>query len=163
MDFSRLDRRRTIIGGVAGVLLLVSILFLPWFSLTDVPEREDQNAWLCGEDDFSCTGFETFPILRWLLIASTFAPLILAWVIVRGHQLSWAPGEMTMVVGFAAMVLIAYNGVIDRPSPDDGLEFGIGLEWGYWVALLSAAAIAGVAFMRSLAGQTRERKAPGTV
>ncbi|HSJ17257.1 MAG TPA: hypothetical protein VK920_04135 [Solirubrobacterales bacterium] len=163
MDFSRLDRRRTIIGGVAGVLLLVSILFLPWFSLTDVPERAEQGAWLCGEDEFSCTGFETFPILRWLLIASTFAPLILAWVIVRGHQLSWAPGEMTMVVGFAAMVLIAYNGLIDRPSPDAGLEFGIGLDWGYWVALLSAATIAGVAFMRSIAGQTRERKAPGTV
>ena len=163
MDFSRLDRRRTIIGGVAGVLLLVSILFLPWFSLTDTPERAEQGAWLCGENEFSCTGFETFPILRWLLIASTFSPLILAWVIVRGHQLSWAPGEMTMVVGFTAMVLIAYNGIIDRPGPDQGTEFGIGLDWGYWVALLSAATIAGVAFMRSLAGQTRERKAPGTV
>lgn len=163
MDFSRLDRRRTIIGGVAGVLLLVSILFLPWFSLTDVPERAEQGAWLCGENEFSCTGFETFPILRWLLLASALAPLILAWIIVRGHELAWAPGEMTMVVGFAAMVLIAYNGLIDRPSPDAGLEFGIGLDWGYWVALLSAAAIAGVAFMRSIAGQTRERKAPGTV
>jgi hypothetical protein len=163
MDFSQLDRRRTIIGGVAGVLLLLSILFFPWFTLTDTPERAEQGAWLCGENEFSCTGFETFPILRWLLIASTFAPLILAWVIVRGHQLSWAPGEMTMVVGFAVMVLIAYNGIIDRPSPDTGLEFGIGLDWGYWLALLSAATIAGVAFVRSLAGQTRERKAPGTV
>jgi hypothetical protein len=163
MDFSRLDRRRTIIGGVAGILLLVSILFLPWYSLTDVPERAEQNAWLCGEDEFSCTGFETFPILRWLLIASTFAPLILAWVIVRGHQLSWAPGELTMVVGFAAMVLIFYNGVIDRPAPDDGLEFGTSLDYGYWLALLASATIAGVAFLRSLAGQTRERKAPGTV
>jgi hypothetical protein len=163
MDFSRLDRRRTIIGGVAGVLLLVSILFLPWYSLTEVPERAEQNAWLCGEDEFSCTGFETFPILRWLLIASTFAPLILAWVIVRGHQLSWAPGELTMVVGFAAMVLIFYNGVIDRPAPDDGLEFGTSLDYGYWLALLASVAIAGVAFLRSLVGQRRERKAPGTV
>ena len=163
MDFSRLDRRRTIIGGLAGVLLLVSILFLPWYSLTDVPERAEQSAWLCGENEFSCTGFETFPILRWLLLASTLAPLILAWVIVRGHQLSWAPGELTMVVGFAAMVLILYNGVIDRPAPDDGTEFGIGLDYGYWLALLASVTIAGVAFLRSLAGQTRERKAPGTV
>src|SRR5918996_2422043 len=163
MDFSRLDQRRTIIGGLAGVLLLVSILFLPWYSLTDVPERTEQSAWLCGENEFSCTGFETFPILRWLLLASTLAPLILAWVIVRGHQLSWAPGELTMVVGFAAMVLILYNGVIDRPAPDDGTEFGIGLDYGYWLALLASVTIAGVAFLRSLAGQTRERKAPGTV
>jgi hypothetical protein len=163
MDFSRLDQRRTIIGGVAGVLLLISILFLPWFSLTDVPERAEQNAWLCGEDEFSCTGFETFPIGRWLLLASTLAPLILAWVIVRGHQLSWAPGELTMVVGFAAMVLILYNGVIDRPAPDDGVEFGTSLDYGYWLALVASVTIAGVAFLRSLAGQTRERKAPGTV
>lgn len=163
MDFSRLDRRRTIIGGVAGVLLLVSILFLPWFSLTETEERVDTNAWLCGEGELSCTGFETFPILRWLLIASTFAPLILAWVIIRGHQLSWAPGELTMVVAFIAMVLIAYNGIIDRPAPDDGLEFGIGLDYGYWVALLCSITIAGVAFLRSLEGQSRERKAPGTV
>jgi hypothetical protein len=163
MDFSQLDRRRTIIGGVAGVLLLVSILFMPWFSLTETQERIDTNAWLCGEGEYSCTGFETFPILRWLLIASTFAPLILAWVIIRQHKLSWAPGELTMVVGFTAMVLILYNGVIDRPAPDDGLEFGTSIDYGYWVALLASVTIAGVAFMRSLAGQTRERKAPGTV
>jgi hypothetical protein len=163
MDFSRLDQRRTIIGGLAGVLLLISILFLPWYSLTDVPERAEQNAWLCGTDEFSCTGFETFPILRWLLLASTLAPLILAWVIVRQHRLSWAPGELTMVVGFIAMVLIAYNGLIDRPAPDDGLEFGIGLDYGYWLALLCSITIAAVAFFRSLEGQSRERKAPGTV
>jgi hypothetical protein len=163
MDFSRLDQRRTIIGGVAALLLVVSILFLPWFSLTDTPERAEQGSWLCGTDEFSCTGFETFPILRWLLLASALAPLILAWVIIRQHRLSWAPGEMTMVIAFAAMVVILYNGIIDRPSPDNGLEFGIGLDYGYWIALLASVTIAGVAFMRSLAGQTRERKAPGTV
>ena len=163
MDFSRLDQRRTIIGGIAAILLVVSVLFLPWFSLTDVPERAEQGAWLCGENEFSCTGFETFPILRWLLLASALAPAILAWVIVRGHELSWQPGELTMVVGFAAMVLIFYNGIIDRPSPDQGLEFGIGLDYGYWIALLSSVVIAGVAFMRSLVTANRERKAPGTV
>jgi hypothetical protein len=163
MDFTRLDQRRTVIGGLAAILLVVSILFLPWYSLSEVPERAEQGAWLCGTDEFSCTGFETFPILRWLLLASALAPIILAWIIVRGHQLAWAPGELTMVVGFAAMVLILYNGVVDRPAPDDGVEFGIGLDYGYWLALLSSVTIAGVAFARSIAGQTRERKAPGTV
>jgi hypothetical protein len=163
VEFSRLDQRRTVIGGIAAILLVISILFLPWYSLTEVPERGEQGAWLCGEGDYSCTGFETFPILRWLLLASALAPLILAWVIVRGHQLSWSPGELTMVVGFAAMVLIFYNGVIDRPAPDDGLEFGTSLDYGYWIALLSSVTIAAVAFLRSLVGQKRERKAPGTV
>ena len=36
----------------------------------------------------SCTGFETFPILRWLLIAAAVAPLILTYIVVRGHKLS---------------------------------------------------------------------------
>jgi hypothetical protein len=163
MDFSRLDVRRTMIGGLAAILLVVSILFLPWFSLTDTAERANTNAWLCGTNEFSCTGFETFPILRWLLLASALAPLILAWVIVRGHQLTWQPGELTMVVGFIAMVLILYNGVIDRPAPDEGLEFGISLDYGYWIALLCSIVIAAVAFMRSMVGAKQERKAPGTV
>jgi hypothetical protein len=164
MDFSRLDRNRVILGAVGGGLLLISLLFLPWYSLTDTDQRAEQGAWYCGEGEFECTGFETFPILRWLLIAAAFAPLILAWILVRGHKLSWAPGEVTMVVGFAAITLIGYNGIIDRPAPDDGLEFGIGLSYGYWLALLAAIAIAATGFLRSMAsGGRKERKAPGTV
>jgi hypothetical protein len=164
MDFSRLNRNRVLVGAAASILLVIAILFLPWFSLTDTEERALQGAWLCGADEFSCTGFETFPILRWLLLAAAFAPLILAYILVRGHKLSWAPGEMTMVVGFAAMVLIAYNGVIDKPAPDEGIEFGTGLDWGYWVALLAAVTIAFTGFTRSLeSGGRQARKAPGNV
>ncbi len=164
MDFSRLDRNRVLLGAFGGGVLLISILFLPWYSLTDTPERAQQGAWICGEGEFSCTGFETFPILRWLLLAAAFAPLILAWILVRGHKLSWAPGEVTMIVGFAAITLIGYNGIIDRPAPDDGTEFGIGLDYGYWLALLAAIAIAATGFLRSVvSGGRKERKAPGTV
>src|SRR5215216_1418087 len=116
MDFSRLDRNRVLLGGFGGAVLLLSLLFLPWYSLSHTATRTQQDAWICGSNDYSCTGFDTFPILRWLLILAAFAPLILAWILVRGHKLSWAPGEMTMVAGFAAMVLIAYNGIIDRPG-----------------------------------------------
>ncbi len=165
MDFSRLDRNRTLLGALGGGLLLLSLLFLPWYSLTDTDTAgRNRDAWICGEGEFECTGFETFPILRWLLIAAAFAPLILAWILVRGHKLSWAPGEVTMVVGFAAITLIGYNGIIDRPAPDDGTEFGIGLSYGYWLALLGAIAIAATGFLRSMAsGGRKERKAPGTV
>jgi hypothetical protein len=163
MDFSRLDRNRVILGALGGSLLLLSLLFLPWFSLTDTAQRQQQNAWICGEGEFECTGWQTFPIMRWLLLAGAFAPLILAWILVRGHKLSWAPGEVTMVVGFAAITLIGYNGIIDRPAPDNGTEFGIGLSYGYGLALLGAIAIAATGFLRSQVGQKRERKAPGTV
>ena len=164
MDFSNLDRNRVLVGGVAAILLILSVLFLPWYSLTDDPQRAEQNAWLCGEGETSCTGWETFPILGPLLLAASIAPLILAYILVRGHKLSWAPGEMTMVVGFTAMVLIAYNGIIDKPAPDDGIEFGTSLEFGYWIALLAATTIAIVGFLRSLeSGGRQRRKAPGTV
>jgi len=167
MDFSRLDRNRVILGGVGSALVLLSLLFLPWYSLEHIVAREpgrsyDSATFICGANDFSCTGFETFPVLRWLLIAGSFSPLILAWIIVRGHKLSWAPGEMTMVVGFAMMVLIGYNGVLDKPGSGTA-EAGVSLDYGYWLALLGAAAITATAFLRSQAGQRRVRKAPGTV
>jgi hypothetical protein len=66
---------------------------------------------------------------------------------------------MTMVVGFTMTILIAYNGILARP----GDTFGIGLDYGYWLALLASIAIAATGFLRSQAGQRRERKAPGTV
>lgn len=143
-------------------MLLLSLLFLPWYSLSHTATRTQQDAWICGSNDYSCTGFDTFPILRWLLILAAFAPLILAWILVRGHKLSWAPGEMTMVAGFAATILILYNGIIDKPGTGTQ-EIGVSLSWGYFLALLAAIAISATGFLRSQAGQRRQRKAPGTV
>ena len=39
-----------------------------------------------------------------------------------------------MIAGFSATVLIAYNGIIDKPGTETG-EIGVGLDYGYWVAL----------------------------
>jgi hypothetical protein len=164
LDFSRLDMRRTIVGGLGSLFLIISLLFLPWYDLTDTPERAQQGAWLCGEGQLSCTGFETFPIMRWLLLGAALAPAILAWILVRGHRLTWPPGEMTMVVGFAAFVLIFYNGVMDKPAPTAGIEFGESLDYGYWIALVSALVIGLTGFFRSAEERGPvQRKAPGTV
>jgi hypothetical protein len=169
MEFSRLHRNRTIVGAAATVLLVASLLFMPWFDLATNPQREagapdfNPDAFICGTGEFECTGWETFPILRWLLLLAALAPAILGWILVRGHTLSYPTGEMTMVAGFAAFVLIAYNGILDRPGSAVA-ETGVGLAYGYWIALASAAAIAIVGFLRSLeAGGRRGRKAPGTV
>ena len=169
MDFSRLNRGRVAVGGLASALLILSILFMPWYELDTNPQREldgpdyNPDAFICGEGEFSCTGFETFPILRWLLLLAALAPAILAWILVRGHRLSWAPGEMTMVAGFAATVLIFYNGIIDRPGSSSA-EIGVSLDYGYWVALVAAIVIAATGFTRSLeSGERKTRKAPGTV
>jgi hypothetical protein len=168
VDFSRLNPRRVAVGGLASTLLVVSLLLMPWYSLShSIVQRHpgpehSSDAFICGNNDFHCTGFETFPILRWLLILAALAPLILAYILVRGHRLTWPPGEMTMVAGFAAMILIIYNGIIDRPGSGIA-ESGVGLEYGYWVALIAAIVIGVTGFSRSQAGQRQVRKAPGTV
>jgi hypothetical protein len=165
MDFSRLNRERVLLGGIASLALVVSILFLPWYSydLAGVEKAATDDDWICGVGETSCTGFETFPILRWLLLLAALAPPILAWILIRGHKLSWAPGEMTMVAGFAAAVLIIYNGIIDKPGSGTA-EIGLGLDYGYWIALLAAITIAATGFLRSMeSGGAQARKAPGTV
>jgi len=92
-----------------------------------------------------------------------FAPDEGRYILVRGHRLSYPPGEMTMIAGFIAVVLIAYNGIIDRPGSGPS-EIEIGLDYGYWIALACAIAISVVGFTRSIeSGPRRTRKAPGTV
>ena len=75
MDFSKLSRSEWL-GLAASALLVVAVLFLPWFDLADGPSRTPGgDGFLCGDGEFSCTGFETFPILRWLLLAAAAAPV----------------------------------------------------------------------------------------
>ena len=175
MELSNLDRGRTIAGAVASIALVASLFLLPWYSLTDTPERYEQGAWICGgpppgadpeldQGDTSCTGWETFSILKYLLILAALAPAILGYILLRGHKLSYPPGEMTMIAGFAAFVLIAYNGILFKPEPEEGIVFGTSLGIGYWVGLVAAVVIGIVGFLRSQAsGGKQQRKAPGTV
>jgi hypothetical protein len=69
---------------------------------------------------------------------------------------------MTMVVGFTAFILVLYNGIIDRPGSQIA-ESGVGLEFGYWLALLATAMMAATGFLRSVESGEVRRKAPGTV
>ena len=165
MDFSKLSRSEWL-GLAASALLVIAVLLLPWFNLSDdTPARAtpDGDGFLCGAGEFSCTGFETFPILRWLLLAAAAAPWILAWIVVRGNKLSWPPGEMTMVVGFTAFVLVAYNGIIDPPGSGNQ-EIGITKAIGYYVALFASLGIAIAGIGRAMeVNKDAPRKAPGTV
>jgi hypothetical protein len=161
VDARRLDRSE-IIGMVAALVLVIS-LFLEWFSLSTDPSvvqrGTDAGNWACGVGDSSCSAWETFPILRWLLLAAASAPFILAWIVIRGHALSWPRGEVTAIVGLTAFVLIAFNGLIDKPN--DGLE--IGLAIGYWLALLASLAIFLSGGFRAVeSGGGARRKPPAT-
>jgi hypothetical protein len=79
---------------------------------------------------------------------------------VRGHKLTWRPGEITMIVGMTAFALIILNGVIlGRPGdPDSEIDIKI----GYIVGLLGAGMICAGGIIRQAEGD-RARKPPGTL
>ena len=67
-----------------------------------------------------------------MLLLAAIAPAILAYIIIRGHALSWPRGELTAVVALAALTFIIFRGVIDKPGTPSGQ---ISIDYGWWVAL----------------------------
>jgi hypothetical protein len=159
LDTSKLDRSE-IVGMGAAVLLVIS-LFLKWYSVSpDTADRGNDPAnWACGVGHSSCSGWDTFPVVSVLLILAALAPFILAWIVIRGHALSWPRGEVTAIVGLTAFGLIAYNGIVDKPQ--DGIQ--IGLAFGYWLALLASIGIFVSGGFRAVeSGGGAQRKPPAT-
>jgi hypothetical protein len=138
---------------VTGGLLLVLAIFLPWYGTSENPNALIEGA----RGNFS--GWRVHPILRWLLLAAAAAPLILAWIVIRDHELSWPRGELTAVVAMAAIGLVLYAGIVSRPGEPPS---AIGLRVGWFLAL------AGIALMlvggaRRAAEVERRRKPPGVM
>jgi hypothetical protein len=144
--------RGTELVGMVGGALLVMALFLPWYG-TDASNSHSQVDGRTG----SLTAWAVHPILRWLLLAAATAPFVLAWIILRGHALSWARGEMTVVTSIAAFGLIADNGFVDRPG-----DIAISLRPGFAAALVATVLMVGAAAQRSSESE-RPRKPPGTI
>ncbi len=150
MDFSRLGRGDFV--AAAGGLLLLLSLFLTWYGVSDV--KED----LCGPGA-DCTGFETFTILDVLLVMGAFAPWILVWIVVRGHELTWPPGEVTMIVGAVAATLILYNGIVDQAGTNQ--EF-VSLAIGWYLGLLGSIMIVAGGAISQISRGGVTRRPPGT-
>jgi len=104
-----------------------------------------------------------FSTLDILLVLAASAPFILTWIIGRGHKLTWKPGEVTMIVGMTALVLILCNGIIlGRPGDANGDSFAISLSFGYFIALLASAGMLAAGYLRQ-AVYTDARKPPGVI
>ena len=156
---TRLERTELV--GLASAALLVVSLFLPWFSITDTPERAEQGAWVCGVQEFDCSGWATFPIGRWLFLAAAAAPVILTYFILTSQKGQYPTGEFTMTVGLAVIVLAGYNGLIAKPGGSG--QFGVSLDFGYFVAILAGVVMAIAGALRSLeSGGGAQRKPPAT-
>lgn len=151
--------------GFVGAGILLASLFLPWFSTScdenKMPSGCNANSLIHGErGDF--TAFATYGILDLLLVAACIAPFVLAYIIIRGHELTWRPGEVTMIIGMIAFALILLNGIIlGRPGErPDNVE--ISIKIGYFVGLLGSVLILTGGLIRQAQGG-RARKPPGVI
>ena len=152
LDLSKLHRGEFI--GFAGSGVLFLSLFLPWYGTSSNPNAQINNA--RGTFD----AFQTFKVLDVLLVLACTAPFVLAWIVARGHALTWRPGEITMIVGMTAIMLILLNGIIlGKPgSPDSEIS----LQIGWFVGLIGAAGIGFGGVLRQ-AELARGRKPPGVL
>src|SRR4051795_7042327 len=152
MNFGRLGRGEYL--AVLGGVLLALSLFLPWYETNP----DNRNAVIDGLRG-TVTAWTAFPILRWLLLAAAVAPLILAWIVLRDHTLSWPRGEMTTVVGVAASGLTLYVGLLSRPGEPPA---EIHLQIGYLISVVGALSIAAGGAIRAGSSE-RPRKPPGVL
>ncbi|HEY1593180.1 MAG TPA: hypothetical protein VGF81_15385 [Solirubrobacteraceae bacterium] len=153
MDLKALHRGE-IIACFGGLLLGIAI-FLPWYTLGNVFTHLNS----CRGPNTTCTGWESLTVLRYLFLLGAIAPLILAWIIIRGYALAWPRGELTAVVAVIAIVLTLFLGVIDRPGEPPS---EIGLSWGWYVALIGGLLMVGGSAWRARESAPK-RNPPGVL
>jgi hypothetical protein len=151
LDWARMHRSEWT--AVSGGLLLAVATFLPWYGTSDNPNAEIDGA----RGDFSA--WDVHPILRWLMLAAAVAPLILAWIVLRDHELSWPRGEMTAVVAMVALGLVLYVGIVARPGEP---RSQIALQVGWFLAIV-AIVLMMVGGAQRAAEVERRRKPPGVL
>ena len=97
MHFRQLDRGE-LIAVLGGAILGLSV-FLAWYTLGD----KFTVLGNCRGPNSSCTAWNSLLVIRFLLLVAAVAPAILAWIILRGHALSWPRGEMTAIIAIWAL------------------------------------------------------------
>ena len=152
MDVRRITLSE-ILAAVGGALLVLSV-FAPWYSTN--PKNPNANIHSMKGD---ITAWDAHSILRYVFLAAALAPIILLYIIMRDHELSWPRGEMTAVIGIIAFGLVAYQGIIDRPGEPPS---EISLAYGWFGALLGTILIAVGGSYRASTTE-RPRKPPGVL
>jgi|tagenome__1003787_1003787.scaffolds.fasta_scaffold19920681_2 hypothetical protein len=150
----RLLSRGEWIAMVGGLILGIAI-FCPWYG----HKGPNGNLGDRAGGSYTLSAWDVHQILRFLLLAAAAAPFILAWIIIREHELSWPRGQVTSVVAIAALGLMLYAGVIDRPGEP---KSSISLEWGWYLALFGALLMLVGSVIRQAETEVR-RKPPGTI
>jgi hypothetical protein len=142
-----------------GILLGISVFVKCYEARPENPNAtlETGERGVCGDN--TCSFFELHDITRLLLLAAAAAPFILAWIIVREHELSWERGQVTSVVAIAVLGLVFYFGIIDRPGePSGDIELEIG-----WYGMMTGAILMLIGSVIRQSETELKRKPPGTL
>ncbi len=151
MDLSRISRSELI--AIVGGILLAAGLFFAWYH---VGVNDRIGSATTGD---TVTGWTVHTTIRWLLLAAAAAPIILAYILLRGHALSWPRGEVTAVVAIAAAGLVAYQMFVAKPGTTTGET---SLRIGAFISLFGALLMLGGSAARASQVE-RARKPPGTI
>jgi hypothetical protein len=158
MQASRLSRAEAV--ALLGAVLLAIGVFLSWYHLENANNAINGISPARGSGTgVTITGWQAHPTIRWLLLAAAIAPLVLAYIVLRGHDLSWPRGEMTAVVAIAAAGIIFYVAIVNTPGTVRSLT---SLRPGVFVALAGALLMAGGSSIRASTAE-RPRKPPGVL
>jgi hypothetical protein len=152
MKPSRLSRSEGI--ALVGAVLLAVGVFLPWYHVENA-----RNAVNGVNGPATLSAWHAHPIVRILLLLAAIAPIVLAYIVVRGHNHSWPRGEATAVVAIAAAGIIFYVGIVNKPGTVRSLT---SLEPGVFVSLVGALLMAGGSAIRASTAE-RPRKPPGVL
>ena len=140
--------------GMLGGVLLAGGLFASWYDSVSPLASIGGAAGLGAH-----SGWEVHTILRWALLVMAIAPFVLAYIVLRDHELSWVRGELTGVLAITALGLVLYVGVVDRPGEPPGqIELAAG-----WYASLAGCVLMLVGAARRTGEAERRRKPPGTL
>jgi hypothetical protein len=149
IDFGRLQRIELV--QLAAAIVFGASLFLEWY----VPDSANPNSNVEGHHD-AVSAWTAHPVLRWFFLAALVAALWSVWQTITAQQPTqgFRRGETSVVVASIVLVLVLFQGVIDRPgAPSGTIDLGV----GWFVALAAAIAAVGAAVARLPA----QRKPPG--
>lgn len=140
VDVRRLRPVELVQLGAAGVVFVS--LFMDWYTTDSAIPTANVEGHSGG-----VSAWAAHPVLRWLLVAAMAAALLSAWQTIAAHEPGpgWHRGETSVVVAGVVVVLIVFQGWIDRPGDPPG---AIGLGVGWFVAMAAALVAMGAAIAR---------------
>lgn len=140
---------------MVGAALLIASVFLPWYHLGNA------NASLYGAHgpNLDVSAVAVLNFVPWLLVVTALAPFVLAYIVVRGHRLSWPRGEVSALFAILALFIVLIRGYFVKPGTP---PMEINLAYGWFVSLAATFIMLIGAGLRRALSEDR-RKPPGTL